>query len=156
MTRFSLTPLAAGVWAAIVLSPAVRVGAAAQVGVREPAQVTIVGNDYAFVAVPDTVAAGKTLLSFENRGKVRHEMSVTLFKPGATVEQALQLGFPAAQRLMDRIIGILVVKPGDTSGGQLYVELQPGRRYMLVCTLKDQPDAQPHVQLGMIASFVVR
>lgn len=155
MQRFAVASLAAAACAAIATSPAVRAGATAQATVREPAQVAVVGNDYAFSGMPTTLAPGKTLFSFENRGKVRHEMSVALLRPGATAEQVLQLG-PAAQRLYESIIGLLIARPGESSGGQLYADLKPGRRYVVLCTLKDQPDAQPHIQLGMFTSFEVR
>lgn len=122
---------------------------------REPAKVEVVGNDYTFVQFPITVAAGKTLFSFENRGRVRHEMSVTLLKPGVTMEEVMQAGLPRAQKLFDRIVGILIARPGESSGGELFVDLQRGRRYVVVCTLKDTPEARPHVELGMIASFEV-
>ncbi len=134
----------------IALCWVVSVGAAAQM-----AHIAFVGDDYAFSRSAETVAAGPTLLSFENRGRVRHEMSVALLRRGVTMEQVTQAGFPAAQRLIERIIGILIARPGDSSGGQLFVDLQPGRTYVVVCTLKDAPDARPHVELGMITSFDV-
>src|SRR5215212_305292 len=55
------------------------------------AQVTVIGNDYAFTQLPATIPAGQTLFAFENRGKVRHEMSVMLLKPGITLQQVLEL-----------------------------------------------------------------
>lgn len=45
--------------------------------------------------------------------------------------------------------------PG-TSGGELLVDLQPGRRYLVICTLRDAPDASQHMTLGMIGSFEAR
>jgi hypothetical protein len=122
-----------------------------------PAQVTVVGNDYAFVQLPATIAAGPTLFSFENRGSVRHELSIVQLKPGVTVRQVLERGPGAAssRAMAEKLIGILVVRPGESSGGQLLVDLQSGQRYLVVCTLKDTPDAQPHAQLGMIGSFDV-
>jgi hypothetical protein len=121
------------------------------------ASVAIVGNDYAFVEFPKTIAAGSTALSFENRGKVRHEMSVVLLRPGVTMQDVLQRGPGAAssKAMAEKIIGILIARPGESAGGKLLVDLESGRRYLVVCTLKDMPDAKPHVELGMVASFDV-
>jgi hypothetical protein len=120
-------------------------------------KVAVVGNDYAFVAMPTTLPAGKTLFSFENRGTVRHEMSMALLKPGVTVEQVLERGPGAASgRLFaERLVGMLIARPGEASDGQLLVDLQPGRRYLVICTLKDTPEAKQHAQMGMVTSFEV-
>jgi uncharacterized cupredoxin-like copper-binding protein len=121
----------------------------------EPVEIAVVGTDYAFLPLPATIAHGKTYFSFENRGKVRHEMSVTLLRPGVTVEQVVQAG-NAAQRLYERIVGILIARPGESSGGQLFVDLQRDRTYLMICTLKDAGTGPPHVELGMVTSFVAR
>ena len=124
----------------------------------EPARVAVVGDDYAFVQFPSTLPPGATLFSFENRGHVRHELSIALLKPGVTLQDVLQKGPGGAgsRLLAERLIGILVARPGESSGGQLLVTLEPGRRYVAVCTLKDSPGAQPHVALGMIGTFDIR
>ena len=124
---------------------------------RAPAQVAVVGNDYAFVRFPATIPAGATLFSFDNRGNVRHEMSVVLLHAGVTMQQIVEKGPGAAssRAFADRPIGILIARPGEASGGQLFVELLSGRRYLVVCSLKDAPDAPQHAQLGMVTSFDV-
>jgi hypothetical protein len=120
------------------------------------AKVAIAGNDYAFVGFPKTIAAGPTLFSFENKGKFRHELSLGLLRAGVTMQQVAERGQGISGRAVtDSIVGILIARPGEPSGGQLFVNLLPGRSYIVVCTLKDQPDAKPHVELGMIASFTV-
>ena len=123
----------------------------------EPARVTVAGNDYAFVQIPTTIRAGPTLFSFENRGRVRHEMSVMLLRPGVTVQQVLERGPGAAssRELSASLIGLLIARPGESAGGQLFVKLESGQRYLVICTLKDPPDGKPHAQLGMITSFDV-
>src|SRR5258706_4327107 len=66
--------------------------AAAQAAGSAPggmAHVAVVGSDYAFIQFPATIAAGPTRFSFENRGNVRHEMSVVLLKAGVTVEDVM-------------------------------------------------------------------
>ena len=122
-----------------------------------PNRVAVIGNDYAFVQLPATIAAGPTLFSFDNQGKVRHEMSIALLKPGVTVQQVLDRGPGAAgsRAMSERLIGILIARVGESSGGELLVDLKPGQRYLVVCNLKDPPDGRPHAELGMIRSFDV-
>lgn len=124
---------------------------------RAPAQVTVVGNDYAFVQIPATIAAGNTLFSFENHGHVRHELSVALLQPGVTLQQVMQAppGQTASRKFVESIVGILIARPGESSGGELFVDLKHGRRYIVVCTLRDTPDAQRHAELGMVTTFDV-
>lgn len=124
----------------------------------EPAHVAIVGVDYAFVQLPETLAAGPTLFSFENRGTKRHEMSITLLKPGVTPESVLVVarGTISSRAVSDSIVGLLLARPAERSGGQLYANLISGRTYIVICTLKDTPDARQHMDLGMIGSIRVR
>jgi len=120
------------------------------------AHVTVVGNDYAFVNFPKTIVAGPTLFAFENKGKVRHELSLVLLTAGMTLQQALDRGLSFSGRAVsDSIAGILIARPGEAAGGQLYVNLLKGRSYLVVCTLRDRPDAKPHTEMGMIATFEV-
>lgn len=122
------------------------------------AHVSIVGTDYAFTKVPTTLAPGRTVIAFENKGTVRHELSIARLRPGVTVQQILDAGPGAAsgKQFTDQVIGILIARPGESSGGELLVTLEPGRRYLVICTLRDAPDAKQHSAMGMVASFEVR
>lgn len=121
-----------------------------------PARVAIVGNDYAFIAPPASLSQGPTLFAFENRGKVRHELSIIRMKDGVTLKQLTDGEVaPTAKAVADDLVGVLVARPGQSAGGQLFVELRPGR-YLIFCTLKDQPDAQPHLRMGMVNIIDVR
>ncbi len=124
---------------------------------RAPLQVAIVGSDYAFLQVPTTLPGGETLFAFENRGKVRHELSLALLKPGVGLQDVLNQFVEGGRRrdLYETSIGVLLAFPSDTAGGRLLVRLIPGRNYALLCSLRDTPDAQPHVMLGMISGFTV-
>lgn len=84
-------------------------------------------------------------------------MSMVLLNPGVTMQQIVEKGPGAAssRAFADRAIGILIARPAEASGGQLFVELLSGRRYLVVCSLKDAPDAPQHAQLGMVTSFDV-
>jgi hypothetical protein len=125
----------------------------------EPARVAVVGTDYAFLQLPSTLPAGPTLFSFENRGTKRHEMSIALLKPGVAPESLVVAGERAsvgARAVSDSIVGLLMARPGERGGGQLLANLISGRTYVVICTLKDTPDAQQHAMLGMIGSFRVK
>ena len=120
----------------------------------EPVHVAVRGGDYTFLNLPDALAPGRTLFSFSNQGLVRHELSIGLLRPGVTIDQVKKEG-PPAGRFVERVAGILIARPGDSAGGQLLIDLAPGRTYLVQCTLKDAPDAAPHSVLGMVGSFVV-
>ena len=125
----------------------------------ESAHVMIVGTDYAFVQLPTTLSAGPTLFAFENHGLKRHEMSMVLLKPGVAVDSLIRagrVGAVSSRAVSDSIIGLLLARPGERSGGQLYVNLLSGRTYAVICTLRDTPDAPPHAELGMVGNFRVR
>jgi hypothetical protein len=128
------------------------------VSVPEPAHVSVIGTDYAFMQLPATLSAGPTLFAFENHGARRHEMSIALLKPGITVESLVTGGertSVASRAISDSIVGLLLARPGERSGGQLYANLVAGRTYVVICTLRDTPDAHQHADLGMVGSFRV-
>lgn len=116
-------------------------------------EVTVVGTDYAFEA-PDTLPPGPTLFVLENRGAVEHEVGMGLLKEGMTIEGALEAQ-ASGEDPLDATLGFLYADPEEQSPGQLLVDLQPGRRYGLVCLLQDHPDAPTHTELGMHHDFVV-
>ena len=119
--------------------------------------VQVVTTDYTFTGIPTVIAAGPIMLSLQNSGKVRHEMSVVRLQPGVEME-AIQRGdaSPASRAVAQSLIGILIARPGESAGGQLYVELRPGEHYLVICTLKDAPTGPPHSKLGMMTNFEVR
>src|SRR4051812_39262160 len=91
--------------------------------------VALLGNDYAFVQLPDPIAAGPTLFSFESRGRGRHEMSRVLLRAGVTMQQVMARPQAISGRAFtDSLVGLLVARPAESSGGQLFVDLHPGRR----------------------------
>lgn len=123
---------------------------------RAPTQVAVVANEYAYIGFPTTIAAGPTLFSFENRGEVRHEMTILLLQPGLTMKDAIDAGGAATSpRIAESLIGLLIARKHEKAGGALHVDLKPGRRYLVICNLKDAPDAQPHSKLGMVTTFDV-
>jgi hypothetical protein len=119
--------------------------------------VTVAGTDYAFQA-PDTLLGGRTRISFQNRGRVPHELVMALLKPGISFEQLLERlhtgGDP--QEFLDAMIGVLIARPAQASGGELLVDLIPGRTYAIVCQFRDGEGQPPHVILGMHKRIMVR
>jgi hypothetical protein len=123
----------------------------------QPAQtIRIVGTDYAF-QVPEHIRAGETIFTFDNRGSVRHEMTLALLKPGFRADSILASTVAGSSRREWREgqAGVVVSRPGDSPGPGVWLNLEVGRTYFVLCTLRDRPDAQPHLMLGMVATFRV-
>jgi len=127
-----------------------------------PPVVPVVASDYAFSA-PDTVAAGLTAFSLENRGAQQHEMHIGLLRPGFAPSQIVEAarrgtGF----RLLSEVYlegamhGALFAWPRTTSPARLTVELVRGRSYILLCTFRDSTAAPQHAALGMFHFLQVR
>ena len=122
-----------------------------------PRHVEIVGLDYAF-QMPAALNAGPTTFQFVNRGKVRHELNISLLKPGATVEQfmkAVQADQPTAA-FRDAPVGVLFAAPGKRATARLSTELLPGRTYVVICINRDDPKAKRHLAMGMYSAFTPR
>jgi hypothetical protein len=138
-------------WSALLV-----VAASAFAFLQPAREVPVVANEYAFIGFPATIAAGPTLFSFENRGEVRHEMSIILLKPGLTAKDALAAGAAVTgPKVAERLVGLLVARKHESAAGKLLVELESGQRYLVICNLKDSPGAEAHSKLGMITSFDV-
>jgi len=118
--------------------------------------VRIIGTDYAF-QLPEHVRAGETIFTFENRGSVRHEMALALLKPGFGPDSVLASVVAGSPRRnwLEGQAPLIVSRPGDQPGPGLWLDLQAGRTYLVLCTLRDTPSASPHVVMGMVASFRV-
>lgn len=121
-----------------------------------PQAVRIAGLDYAF-QIPAHIHAGETIFTFENRGSVRHEMSLALVKEGFGVDSvfASVLAGSARRNWLEGQAPLIVSRPADPSGPGIWLNLLAGRTYIVICTLRDTPDAQPHVMLGMASRFRV-
>ncbi len=126
----------------------------------ETDEVTVVGTDYAFDA-PSELSAGETIFSFRNDGTVDHEMILVRLREAGTFGDAmaaLQAGGDPdelfEQYFEDLGVGVVFTTPGTTAGGRLIVDLTEGQ-YALFCFFQDAPDAPPHIELGMLASFDV-
>jgi plastocyanin len=121
----------------------------------QPKVIEVTANDYAFSPLPARIAAGPTVFTFANKGSVQHEVSIGRLRSGATLEDVLKVSREGGRMrdVMERSVGILIAGGGKSPDGRLLVDLLPGQIYVVLCNLKDRPDAPPHVMLGMYTSF---
>ena len=141
----------------ILFSAGITLSAAACAPAPEIPEFMFDGLDYAFEG-PDTLPAGPVLIGFENVGEVRHELVLVRLTEGVTLDSLLVSvqNDPANYfQLVDALGGVLVAAPGQNSWGKLYVELEQGKTYVLVCNFVDGEDQPQHHELGMFDSFVV-
>lgn len=124
--------------------------------------ILVVASDYA-LAAPDTISAGAITLRLENRGDKMHEVVLALVRgraDAATIMAAAQAKVPTV-RLGEAYadgppLGAVFAAPHATSHATLTARVERGRDYVLVCTLRDVPDAPQHAALGMFHVIHVR
>jgi hypothetical protein len=118
--------------------------------------IEVTGRDYALTA-PDSAAPGLTRVHFVSNGTVAHEVAIARIKNGVRLDSLLALEFKGAdvEGMYDPGEGLLYAEPGERVDGDLLVELQPGRSYMLICTLAAKGDTT-HSMLGMLHPLHVR
>jgi uncharacterized cupredoxin-like copper-binding protein len=149
MRSLSTLPLAATlVFAAVAGRPY-------RLGPTSPAQLDVIARDYAFAPLPQHIASGPTVFTFTNQGKVQHEMGIVRLKAGATAEamvKAVRDGGPRKD-IQERSVGLLIAGPGKSPDGRILVDLLPATTYVILCNLKDSPDAPGHLAMGMYTSF---
>ena len=113
--------------------------------------IDIVAHDYAFSA-PSALPAGQTTFRFTNKGKVIHELALSLLRDGTTtraVMSALNARTPL-KPLIEASVGILIAKAGQRSSVGLSTDLLAGRDYLVICRFQDSASAPMHSRLGMI------
>lgn len=117
---------------------------------------TIVGVDYAY-RYSSELSPGRHTFVFRNEGKVRHEVSVTLLKPGVTLAKIVEIDKAGGDidPLIDQGMGLLWARAGEIPFGRLEVNLLPGREYMIDCGFSDDDKSPPHYTLGMYGSIHV-
>jgi hypothetical protein len=135
----------------------ITVGPAAARASPAPAVDSVVGADYAFVRYPRTLAPGRHHFAFANEGTARHEISMALLAPGATVQRLVEVSQADGDlgSLIEQRVGVLVALGGTAPLGLLEIDMLPGRDYAIVCTFADTPGSPRHVMLGMFGSIHV-
>jgi hypothetical protein len=135
----------------------VTMGAAAACTRSAPPVIEITAINYAFQA-PATVAPGPTRFRLRNAGTVPHEVQIFVFKPGISADSARGLLNTMARvpdSLSDSAGAVLIAAPHVAAPEEVYVDLEPGRVYALVCQFRDSPTAQRHDRLGMFGVVAV-
>ena len=116
--------------------------------------VPVVGVDFGFEEVPETIAAGPVALEFTNEGEAVHEMALFSLA-GKTVEQVIsdtEAAFEADDEGAIEDLGYAFRPPG---GDARYVnaDLEAGE-YVLLCFIPG-PEGKAHHELGMQQTFTV-
>lgn len=116
----------------------------------QPQPVLVGAMDYAFDA-PDSLPAGEVAFGLENRGTVAHELIVVGLRPEADVAEILRRDRADStwRHLRDAPSGILTADSGVRTPGSLLVNLERGKRYLLLCNFQDSDSALTHLHLGM-------
>ena len=135
------------------------------------ADVTVEMQEYAFV-MPDQLPAGPQVWEVVNEGAQPHEIVLLELAPGVSPEQALEMllspevgrteashdaspvGSPAVSGPppFQPIGGMQAMATGLR--GWVMLDLEPGT-YVAVCGVPDPQSGQPHLMLGMVATFTV-
>src|SRR5689334_4431765 len=124
---------------------------------QAPTVIEITAVNYAFQA-PHTVAPGPARLRLINTGTVVHEVQVFAFKAGISADSGRAL-LSTMDRVPDSLAdssgAVLIAAAHTTAPEEVYVELQPGRAYALLCQFRDSPHAKRHDRLGMFGALQV-
>lgn len=95
-----------------------------------------------------SVPAGRVVFRIRNAGQAPHHLTMIPL-PDDVPPIAEQLR-GSQRRFVDPFAGIYEREPGDT--GTFAVDLGPGRRYAMICSVRDGDD-QPHWAKGMATEF---
>ena len=149
-------------------SPSASASAGATASASAGAGTEIVGVEYAFENVPDSVALG-TELTFRNGGAEAHEMVLARKNAGVTTSFQELLAMPEEESSkLVTFVGQLMANPGDSAEGSLAADA--AGEYLMICFFPQGwteipegtpgPDASlpvgaPHFTLGMLKEFTV-
>ena len=121
-----------------------------------PRAVDITAVNYAFQA-PATLPPGPAVFRLVNAGSVPHEVQLFLLKAGIGADsgRALLRQEHLPDSLADSSGAVLIAPPHTTAPELIYIDLQPGRLYALVCQFRDSAKAPRHDRMGMFAVLQV-
>lgn len=123
-----------------------------------PTALHIEGVDYAFSA-PDSVPAGPAIVTFENRGKHRHELVFVRLKEGVSLREVADSLTKGARTNALRSTGsaVLFAEPGARNDVvSLRLDFKPGEHWAIVCQFADSAGAPKHNTLGMLKLVTVQ
>ena len=130
--------------------------------------IDVTAAEYAFQGIPETVAAGETLISLGNMGEEMHEVILLRVNEGVTetLDEILALPEEEAQTMVTSIAAAFA-SPGEE--GWATTRLETGN-YVAICFIPEgttpeamaemeatgvEPEGAPHFTLGMIREFTV-
>jgi hypothetical protein len=123
------------------------------------AQGTLNLRDFAFAMPTNGVAAGQTTLKVVNQGSEPHELVIVKVATGKTVQDVITwvhttppAAPPSRPPPYTPAGGLEPIAPGAASW--VLLDLQPGQ-YVALCYVLDPATSKPHVDLGMIAPFMI-
>ncbi len=150
--------------AAASVSPSASASASASAG----AGLEVVGVDYAYEGIPETLPVG-TVMTFRNGGQEAHEIVLARKNAGVTTtfEELLAMPEEESSKLVT-FIGQLMANPGETAEGELTADAAGD--YLAICFFPQGwteipegtpdpaaslPAGAPHFTLGMLQEFTV-
>ena len=116
----------------------------------------VVGFEYSF-SVPAELPPGPRAFRFENRGKMPHELNISLLRPGVTIQQFIAAANDAKPLApyIEVPVGVLFAVPGKSSPSSLWTDLRAGRTYAIICVFTDSAGKPRHHKLGMYSAIHV-
>jgi hypothetical protein len=128
-----------------------------ELAITSARRLVVDANDYAF-RVADTLPAGVTDFVLTNSGQQRHEISFARMPAGVSPAVFFDeyLKGNDVDSLYDDDGAVLTAYGGESNEFAVRIDLLAGRSYVLICELRDTPDAPPHVKLGMFKGIEVR
>lgn len=112
-----------------------------------PPVVTVTMVDHKFEFDPD-IPAGRVVFRITNAGKAPHHLIMfPVPEDLPPIDEQLK---GTQRRSVEPFASIYDRAPGDT--GTFAVDLVPGRRYAMVCSVQDE-DGKPHWRNGMATEF---
>ncbi len=117
--------------------------------------VHVTGTEYALVT-PESLPPGPTRFYFANTGKMKHEVGISRVKADIPLDSVLrtELRGDDIEKMYDAGEGLLFADVGEVVEAALYVDLLPGRSYVLICTLPDSA-GKAHSMKGMVRGLRV-
>lgn len=131
------------------------VTAATGAGMPMPAtQGTVTMKEFSFALSTSALPTGRSMVAVTNEGAQPHEFAVLRLMPGKTAADVTRYftAPPAGPPPFVAAGGLTALSPGQR--GIAALDLTPGG-YAAVCFLPDAASGKEHLQLGMIAGFVV-
>ena len=97
--------------------------------------VEVTAQEYAFVGIPEELAAGPTIFNLTNEGEQVHEMLLFKFNDDVDVSVTDFIELPQEEaQSMGQVVGATFVLPGET--GHTVADLAPGR-YTALCFIPE-------------------